>query len=259
MFRAVSASFRADVRALRPVACRSFFATVCALAMTAAFAAPTASASPASSSKQIVFVRVQEDLTRPELVARVKNEWLPQLRSQHPDVDRCYLNTLLYISKPAPDDSIPADVVLELWSHEALGPTLTRLAGSSATVATYDVETLVEKDEVKRPVGITHGFKWVAPLREKPGMARSDVRRRWDSHVAVALKAHPVQTYIRHSVDRRSSGAADYFGIATLTFADEATMLNPYFDDHSRQLVEQDISGFVGWYSPMVMSEEVMW
>jgi hypothetical protein len=152
------------------------------------------------------------------------------------------------------------DVITEVWTAGALvNPRDLEPAGS--TTDAYQVEELIEKDELEARTGLIPGVEILATLLPRAELDAVALRGLWDAHVPLALKIHfGMNAYVRDWVLRKlTERSPDIFGIATLHFPSRDALENQFFRSPADIPVHKaDLDRFVAAFSPVTAQKYVI-
>lgn len=112
----------------------------------------------------------------------------------------------------------------------------------------YDVEYLVEKDSQQRTVGNpVPGYKIIRGFHFVDVLSPQAARHCWDNRVALALKVHGFDKYVRYWVNRAVTPDAPAIGGATnLQFGSADAVLNGYFRvADGMEQIQHDVGHFI--------------
>lgn len=116
----------------------------------------------------------------------------------------------------------------------------------------YDVEYLVEKDAIapqsqSQPVTPVPGYKIMRGFHFVDVLSPQAARHCWDNHVALALKIHGFDKYVRYWVNHAVTPDAPAIGGATnLQFASAEAVVNGYFTvPDGMEQIQHDVRHFI--------------
>jgi uncharacterized protein (TIGR02118 family) len=170
---------------------------------------------------------------------------------------------VLQLGTPGPDEALPYDVVIELWSGT---PLCDALAADEALAAraVLDIrasEEVIAKDERDRiTIGGTPGISQISFTQPIAGMAQEETLRHWSEHIPLACTIHVgMNRYVQDRLAPGAEGAAPWFGMAHLHFPDEAALRDGLFRTPADiEAITADVAEFVSHHATMLAVEHVI-
>jgi hypothetical protein len=152
------------------------------------------------------------------------------------------------------------DVASEIWGSSEARSSIHREFSKlwPATIWEYEVDERIEKS---LPYPESSSIKVIGCTLPKLGLTSSEVRRFWDSHVAVALDVHVgMARYSRNWVTQPPLGAAPrYFGFPMLTFPTAYDFQERYFGSaEAKRRHALDVGQFVGPTARLICDEHIL-
>ena len=113
----------------------------------------------------------------------------------------------------------------------------------------YEAELVTGKE------GLSGPLQMLALIQRREGMAITEAFRHWDEHIPLAVAIHHKALRYRQFrfINKLSTAAPDYLGLAVLDFAGPDEMRTGMFhDDAEAAIITADVDEFVGHSDVMV-------
>lgn len=137
-----------------------------------------------------------------------------------------------------------AMVVWQSDAPDALRTAADALADHAEIVGGYEVHEVLHWDDAP---GVLTGYTMVACSCRLPGLSPTQFIDRYRAHAVIARVHHPaIRRYVQSFVTTALDGSRHCEAIALLHFASaDDYALHLYRDEQSRQVVAEDIAGFM--------------